>query len=255
MGLLVAYIMATLLALIWIAWDAETIYVLDVFGRNLHYVWSESGRRWRYLFTYGWRLGVACSLVLVNGVLSCQFYRDNPFQLGASMHFIALAVMLFGSFAAIPWIYIANGLRCQGRIRRTALQLSDFVERISADPGLAQTMERAEYATEPPWTAWHPTMEDWQSDEGRHLWSNVLPVVYVRTDSVRSALFPVDWEAFLAWNASADLGRINSVLPVHGPGDSSFSVRSVQQLRGCPNWSLVRVEMQSELDAAHDRGG
>ena len=255
MSLLVAYILLMLLAVLWIAWDFETFFIFDVFGKNFHYVWFDSGQRWTHLFTYGWRLAGLCTLVLLNGVLSYRFYAANPFQLGPSSHFIWFAIMLTASFAAIPWIYMAHRLRWQRQIRWTALQLSDFAKRITTDPEFIQTMQQADYATDEPWTAWHPKQQDRQSDENKQLWSGLVPVVYVRNDASRSALFPVDWEMFLAWNASVQLTRIKSDLPIRGPFDSSFRVKSVQQLRGYPNWRLISTEMDSKLDAASQHCG
>jgi hypothetical protein len=255
MSLLDVYILLTLLALLWIAYDVETIYIFDVFGKNFHYVWFDSGQRWTHLFTYGWRLAVICTFVLLNGVLSYRFYAANPFQLGPSLHVIVAAIMLVASFAAIPWIYVAHRLRWQRRIHWTASQLSEFITRITAAPDLEHTLQRADYDTDAPWTAWHPNQKDWQSDADRDLWSGLVPVVYVRNAPPRAALFPIDWEMFLAWNVPIEVSEVNKNLPIHGPCDSSFCVESVKQVRGCPNWSLITTEIQSELDAAFEHSG
>jgi hypothetical protein len=255
MSLLIAYTLLMLLALLWIAKDAETIYVFDVFGRNFHYVWFESGQRWTHVFTYGWRLVAICSLVLFNGILAYRIFATDLFAIDPTVRRIVLVAMIVASCAPIPWIYIANHLRWRRHIRSTALRLSDFAKRITADSDLAKMLDRADYNTDEPWTAWHPSQNDWKSGDSNRLWDGLIPVVYVRNDSLRSALFPIDWETFLAWNIPADCARINNDLPVHGALDSSFRVESVQLLRGCLNWCLVRTEMRSELDAMiEDRG-
>jgi hypothetical protein len=252
MSLLVAYALLLLLAILWIARDSETIYIFDVFGRNFHYVWFDSGQRWKYVFTYGWRLVALCSLVFLNGLLSYRIYTVDPLEVGPAVQFMMFAVLLAASLTPIPWIYIAHRLRWQRRIRATVPGLVRFLEGTAIDSALAQTLDRADYNTDAPWTAWHPKHDEWESNE---MWDALLPVVYLRNDPGRSALFPIDWETFLAWNIPADCVRINSDLPVHGAFDSSFRVESVQQLRGCPNWWLVRTEIRSELDAVIEGRG
>ncbi len=255
MSLLVAYVLLILLAMLWIAKDTETIYIFDLFGKNFHYVWFESGQRWTHVFTYGWRLAILCSLTVLTGILSYRIYVVNPCGITPALQVIILLGMLTASIAPIPWIYIAHRLRWQRQIRATALRLSEFAERVTAEADPAQMLDRANYDTDEPWAAWHPAQDEWKSDDCNSLWGGLVPVVYVRNDSHRSALFPIDWETFLAWNISADCARINNDLPVHGALGSSFRVEFIQRLRGCPNWCLVHTEMHSELDAMlEDRG-
>jgi len=251
MSLLIAYALLTQLAVLWIAKDTETIYVFDVFGKSFRYVWFESGQRWTHVFTYGWRLAALCSFVVLNVVLSYRMYANNPFDLGLAFQLIVFAVLLAASFTPIPWIYVAHQFRWQRQMRSTALRLSDFVESVTADSDVGRTLDRADYETEEPWTAWHPTQERLRSDR---LWDGLVPVLYLRKDS-RSALIPIDWATFLAWNIPDDCVRINSDLPVHGALDSSFRVESVQDFGGCPNWWLVRTEMRTELDGVIEGRG
>lgn len=255
MGLLVAYIVLTFLVVLWIAWDSETICIFDVFGKSFHYVWFDSGKRWTFLFAYGWRLAVVCTVVLVNTGLCYRLYAANPFQLGAPIHALAFAIMFAGSFTAIPWIYMAERIRWRRQVHRAALRLTELAKRMTTDQDYVQTLQRADYATEEPWTAWHPNDHEWQTEEGKQFWSDLLPVVYVRDDSHGAVVFPIDFESFLGWNIPGELGRVDSELPFRGPFDASFRVKSVWPLRGCSGWCLIRTEMRSELDARLDDCG
>ncbi len=252
MDLLIAYALLTLLAMLWIAKDVETIYIFDVFGKSFHYVWFESGQRWTHVFTYGWRLIALCSFLLLNALLSYRICADNAFDVRPAVQLVLFAVMLSVSILPVPWIYVAHRLRWQRMIRATAIRLAGIVERTTVDSDLSQAFDPAVYKTEEPWTAWHPKQGEWKANK---LWDGLVPVVYLHNGPDRSALFPIDWEIFLAWNIPGNCVRINSDLLVHGALESSFRVESVEELRGCPNWWLVRTEMRTELDTViEDRG-
>ncbi len=245
MSLLFTYTLLMLLAMLWIMKDAETIYIFDVFGKNFCYVWFESGQRWTHIFTYGWRMVVLCLLVLLICLLSYRIYLEDLFEIGPAARLTVFVVLLAASFAPFPWIYLAHRLRWQRQFRATAQRLDDFVNAAIDESERARSLERAEYRTDEPWTAWHPKQDEWKSNR---LWDGLVPVVYLRDAPYRSAIFPIDWETFFAWNIAADCVRVNSDLPVHGAFDSSFRVESVQAIRGIPNWWLVRTEMRSILD-------
>lgn len=245
MSELIAYALLTLLALIWIASDVHSIGIFDVFGRNIHWVWFESGQRWKFLARYGWRLAVLSSFVVLNIVLSYRIYVANPFDLGTALLLFMFATLVSASFAPIPWVYVAHELRWQHQIRSTAFRLSGFVESVTADTDLGRTWDRSNYETNEPWTAWHPTLERWRADDW---WRALVPVLYLNKDS-RSTLIPIEPETFLAWNIPTDSIGINKDLPVCGAHGSSFQVKSVRAIRGCPNWWLVRTNMHTETEA------
>jgi hypothetical protein len=108
MTLLAAYILLTLFAVVWILRDAETVFIFDVFGKSFYYVWYESGKRWTYLFTYGWRLALLCSIIVVNLFLVYRFLAADPLRLGWPFVLVLSPIMLLGSFAALPWISAAR---------------------------------------------------------------------------------------------------------------------------------------------------
>lgn len=252
MSLLIAYTLLIVVAMLWIARDAETIYIFDVFGKNFRYVWFESGQRWTHVFTYGWRLVALCLLILFNGLLSYRIYVVNPLMIGPAAQLTMFAILLVASFSPIPWIYQAQRLRWKRQICFTAQRLDDFVNAATGESELALTLDRADYRTDETWTAWHPKQDEWKSNK---LWDSLIPVVYFRNAPYRSALFPIDWEAFLVWNIPTDCVRVHRDLPVHGACDASFRVQSVQAIPGIPNWWLVRTEMRSELDAVIESSG
>ena len=237
---LVAYVLFTLLTLSWIAWDAETIYVFDVFGKNLHYVWAESGKRWTYLFSYGWRLAAICALIASNAAFSFLLFTRNATQIGRGLSFVVLGIMLAGSFVAIPWIYVAQRWRWRKRLRRTASQLLGVINRVTASQGFGQLLQPADYRTREPWTAWHPRPDEWTQP----CWSDIVPVAFFENQSIHSAVFCMDWRTFLAWRIPACWTEENRDLPFQGPDGCSFRVRAVRKLGGCPGWSVIRTELQ-----------
>ena len=251
MTLLVAYMLLTLLVLSWIVWDAETVYVFDVFGKSFYYVWVESGKRWTCLSSYGWRLLTLCTVIVSNAALSFLFFMRNAAQLGTGMCIIVLGIMLAGSFVPIPWIYLANRLRWQRSLRSTASQPLGFINRVNANRNIGQFLEPADYSTREPWTAWHPSREEWTQP----YWSDIVPVAYFQNPAIQSAVFCTDFDTFLGWKIPACLIDVNSDLPFHGPNDCSFRVRGVKPLGGYPDWSVISVDYQSEpIDVGDGRG-
>ena len=62
---LTGYCLVLAAGLLWIALDAETAYIFDVFGKNFDYMWNYSGERRKFTLMYGWRL---LTVVLVIGI-------------------------------------------------------------------------------------------------------------------------------------------------------------------------------------------
>jgi hypothetical protein len=151
--------------------------------------------------------------------------------------------MLIGSLATIPWIFLADYLRVQRRLRSKAAQLASLVALVTSGSDFAQELQPAGYDTDDSWTAWHPKQQHWQSQE---YWSGIVPVAYVRQSKVPSIVVPFDWTLFLAWKLPAGSALPGLFLPFHGPGGSSFRVRSVQRLRHCPEWTVINAELYDE---------
>jgi hypothetical protein len=59
---------------------------------------------------------------------------------------------------------------------------------------------------------------------------------------------------FLAWHIPPELTEVDRDLPFHGPFDTSFCVKSVWKLRGCPGWSVIATEMQSAFGVGNASG-
>ncbi len=239
---LVAHVSLTLLAYVWIAWDAETAYIFDAFGRSFYWIWHESGKRWRYLLTYGWRLAVLASVILVGILFAWRFFTADPLQIDRAGRILTLTLMLAASLSLMPWIHLAARNRWLLGVRSAARQLTDLVERVTADDEFLHSLNPAPYETQQPWTAWHPSQDQYSSGLFP---KEIVPVVYVCREAVRSVLLPIDWQTFLAWSIPKELRPPGSDLPFQGPFESSFRVKSIRNLRGCPGWCLVKTEMRS----------
>lgn len=95
--------------------------------------------------------------------------------------------------------------------------------------------QAAEYQTEDGWLARHPL--------GDTYWTpDAVPVAYILPER-RSVIFPIDFEYFVAWKLPSNLAQRGNQLPFEGPYSSTFKVRNAAKLRGCPNWTLLRTDM------------
>ena len=242
MNLLLVYVVLTLSAYLWIAGDAETASIFDVFGRSFYYVWFESGQRWRHLFAYGWRLLLLAALAIGGGILAWNLFTSNPFQLGPATNGLLLGIMLVLSAGLPPWIYGADRLRWQRKVRYNARQLSTYLERLKTQTKRETMLNPADYETVAPWSAWHPNQEEWRSE---HFPRDVVPVVYLRGEALDTAVFELYCQTFLAWNIPAELAAAAAELPFHGPLNTSFRVKSVRPLRGCADWHMIQAEANS----------
>lgn len=253
MSLLITHLLLTLSAVLWIARDAETAYIFEAFcGESFHYGWYESPKRWNYVFTYGWRLVLLCSFTGIIVIVSCRFFASNPLQLGRATLVGVFALLLVGAFAPIPWINLAHRLRLEQRLRTTALRLTNIIDRVAAKCDLPESLRRADYSCDESWSGWHPKTDEMQSNQW---WEGILPIVYVWNESITSAVFPVDFETWLAWNVPARLFQINSEFPFHGPHHLSFRVKSRRELRGLSHWTVIETKIESEPVAGMDDRG
>jgi hypothetical protein len=237
---LVGYFLLSVTGVLWIALDAETAYIFDVFGKNIDFMWRHSGQRWKFTFMYGWRL---LALVLLIGVC---IYLAWPLAFAVSNARGTAIIVLVGlaliPFSLLPWIYIANGIRFRRTLRNTARQLTPIVNELAAASDISTILDKADYRLDPPWSAWHPKDVD--------DWPQVVPVAYVRTEPTPTVVFPYDWETFLAWNLGDQLSNSGTNLPFNGPGETTFKLRCITPLVGVPEWSLVYAEMEIGDDSA-----
>lgn len=218
---------------LWIALDAETAYIFDVFGKSFDYMWRHSGYRWKFTLTYGSRLLVlallmgACAYLawLVGAALSDA-------RVGFTIVFVAFALI---PFCLLPWIYIANAIRFRRSLLDTAKQLTSVANQLAVAPNISAILDEAAYRVDPLWSAWHPRNAD--------DWPRVVPVVYVHAQPPTTVIFPFDWGCFLAWKLGDQLPPVGAALPFNGPGTATFVLRSVGPLHGVPDWSVFHAEL------------
>lgn len=80
----------------------------------------------------------------------------------------------------------------------------------------------------------HPRGDDW--------WPDVVPVAYLLPDTMSSIIFPIDFTSFVAWRLPSEFVRSGELLPFEGPSGSTFKLRKVTRVRGCPHWTLLRTD-------------
>ncbi len=232
--LLVSYWVLLAAGLLWIALDAETAYIFDVFGKNFDYMWWHSGHRWKITFMYGWRLLAVTLLIAVCAYMA--WLLASAASNGRAGTLLLFGTLSFIPLCLLPWINFANRKRFQLFLRNTAKQLTPVAQYIATNPNVSAMLDDADYRTDPDWSVWHPkSIDDWPA---------IVPVAYAHARPAATVLFPVDWENFLAWKLGDQLPTPGSVLPFNGPGDSTFTLLSVSPLRGVPDWSLVHADFQ-----------
>ena len=243
MALLIAYILILLFIAIWIVRDDETDEVFAVVP-NLHFIWFESGDRWRMLYLCGWRLTVLSLLIGGSIALASFFYVVNPFDFIGTTRAATLGFMILSAFAVVSLIPAKRYLRWKRQVLLAVTKLTGFMKRVTTDSDIEQSMERADYATLPPWTAWHPIKSDFKTQQAQGLWDGLVPVVYLRQAPTPLVLVPVNFETFLAWGSITDFTRVGESLPFCGPGGVAFRLISAKKLRNWENWCVVIAEMQ-----------
>lgn len=231
---LVCYLLLLAAGLLWVAIDAETAYIFDVFGKNFDYMWHGSGQRWKFSLMYGWRLLSVALLIGICAYLSWQLASAASNRRPAAiLLFVTLALV---PFCLIPWINTAHRIRFRRTLRNTARQLTPVANQLATAADISEILDDAAYRAESGWSAWHPKNVD--------DWPEVVPVVYVHAPPATTVLFTYDWETFLAWRLGAQLPHAGSPMPFNGPGETTFKLRQVSKLSGVPEWSLVQVEMR-----------
>ena len=229
---LVCYALLLAVGALWIALDAETAYIFDVFGKNFDYMWRHSGRRWKFTLMYGWRLLAVASLIGGCAYLAWPLASAVANARAAVIPiFVVLALV---PFCLLPWINIANGFRFRRTLRDTARQLTPVANQLAVATDISVILDKAAYRVEALWSAWHPKNDDWP---------NVVPVVYVHAQPKTTVIFPFDWGYFLAWRLGDQLPPVGAVLPFNGPGTTTFVLRGIGPLRGLPDWSLIHAEL------------
>ncbi|QDU90983.1 hypothetical protein Pla175_43980 [Pirellulimonas nuda] len=230
---LLGYLFLLAVGVLWISLDVETAYVIDVFTKNFEFVWSQSGRRWQWISMYGWRLLALAALIGACAYLSWRFAFAAPISRAwAGSLFAAMAIF---PLCLVPWINLCHQLRYQRSVSSAARRLTPVVQDLASASDISAVLDDAHYTTMPGWSAWHP--------KGVNDWPLVVPVAYVHAEPSFTVLFPVDCEWFLAWKLANQLPLPGSPLPFNGPGDTTFTFRSVRPLRGVPDWSLVYAEL------------
>lgn len=227
--------------LCWIALDAETAYIFDVFGKNFDYMWRHSGHRWKFTFMYGWRL-IAVALI----ISACLYFA---WLLVSSLAWSAASLALFTALAAVglfllPWIKIASRFRFKRTLRKTALALTPVARQLAETVDISSVLDDAHYKTASNWSAWHP--------KSKRDWPVVVPVAYVHAPPSVAVLFPVDWKCFLAWKLDNQLPPTGAMLPFNGPFESTFILRGAWPLRRVPDWSIVQADLHLDDAAPED---
>lgn len=229
---LLSYLVLLTFGALWIRFDRQTAYIFDVFGKNFHYVWFESGRRWKDIFIFGWRL--IAVVLLIGGCAYSAWLLASRFSRSPG---VALFVIMAGiALLLIPWMKFAYQLRFQQGLRRTAVRLTPVAQRLAGAD--LSDVTPAPFWTSPSCSAYYmKSLKDWRD------WPIlVVGVAYVGTCS-SVVLFPVHLDILLAWKVTDELPDLGSLPPFHGALESGYVLRKVVPLRGVSGWSLVYTDL------------
>lgn len=187
------------------------------------------------------RLIALLTFVVISGLFAFWFLLVNPLGLEALSLRTFFAVMLAGAIGLLSLPHLTARFRFQEFLRRKAAELSNLSPLLSSEEQFARNFEPAKYHTNHGWTAWHPTNSQWEHDP---VWTDVVPVVYMRREPELSFAVPVDWSHFLAWNLPASSLIAGQALPMLGPHTTGFKIRLAYGLRSQPNWSAIQVDLE-----------
>lgn len=228
-------------ALTWCVRDANAAGCFEVLRPQLHATARDMGayREWlRYSLP---RLIALLTFVVLSGLFASWFLLVNPLGLEALSLRAFSAVMLAGAIGLLSLPHLTAGLRFRKFLCRKAAEFSNLSALRSSDEQFALNFEPANYRTEHGWTAWHPTSSQWEHDP---IWTDVVPVVYLRRQPEFSFAIPVDWSHVLAWNLPTSSLIPGQPLPMLGSHASGFTIQSAHVLRNQPNWSAIRVDLE-----------
>lgn len=244
MLLLGSFILATLVALVWVTSDTHAASAFEIFWRNHHTTARQMDKYWEWLFYSLWRCLLLFTLIALSIMTAWRMWAQNPFELGPLVRGFCLVSMLAGSLTMIAWPYLSAHLRFRGHLYSKAAELSELIAIVTSETEVSHELEHAEYNTSDGWTAWHPREEKWHAND---YWTGVIPVVYLLKETASSVIVPVDWEHFLAWKLPTGCALPGLRLPVCGPGETAFLVNAVHELRGRPGWSVITTDMEFEV--------
>ena len=240
------YLLATLIALAWIAVDDNAVAAFEVFKRRLHSTARDMGIYREWLAPQLMRATLLTSCVSIGVVAATSMRFHNPWDLGWLGRTSLFGIMLGFSITLLAMPHLSTHLRLKQFLNCKATELSQLVPEVSTVDGIRQYLEPAELDTfdgEDGWTAWHPCRETWDKDP---FWEGLTPVVYLYQYPAASLIVPVDFEHFLAWRLPAGSVTPGECMPIW----PRFSVRTVSCLPGCEGWSIIRANMEPDDAAA-----
>jgi hypothetical protein len=233
-------------ALLWVAVDRYSTGTFEFFSKNLHECARAMGMYSKWVRHTLGRLALLSLLIAISVVTAVRVFAVNPLELSLSGQWLLLASMLVGTVILVPLPQIADRLRFLRMIYSKTAALTNQFSLGNWQPEMQDQWDNADYETSQSWTAWHPRLEDFEHD---HVWSDLVPVIYLQQGTEESIVVPSNWEYFLAWKWPGDT-RINAPLPFTGPGNTRFFMKSLRQIPGRPGWLLVRAEMEDfELES------
>lgn len=235
------YLTATGIALTWCLRDPNATGCFEVMRPHLHVTARDMGAYREWLLYSLPRLTSLLTLVLLSMLFTFWFLLVNPLDLATLPLRVFSAIMLAGSIGMFALPHLTAKLRFQQLLQSKAAELSKLSPLLSSEEQFARNFEPAKYHTNHGWTAWHPTNSQWEHDP---VWTDVVPVVYMRREPELSFAVPVDWSHFLAWNLPASSLIAGEALPMLGPHTTCFKIRSACGLRSQPNWSAIQVDLE-----------
>jgi len=201
-------------------------------------------KAWDILYSCGWRFCVVIATICAAlwFALDAIVLHGNDTTSSTKIVWSMLAALAVGMF---PWRFAVVAIQNRRETDSRVNQVTEAALRVASTRGMDTTLVPAGYENADDWTAWHPSHAEFASGDKTSIWNRVVPVFYTSPTHPGTVVIPIDWENFAVWGPIPALPKTGEHLPFHGPGNSSFRLRSVRYPKGCPACSVL---LYAEMD-------
>jgi len=227
---------------VWIVRDSWMQEAFVVYGRSFRL--AVQMKAWDILYRCGWRFFVVIVTICATLWLAYDAIVLNE-NASTSTTKIASGMLAALAVGMIPWRFAVVAYQRRLEIDSLINQITEAALRVAETRDMDTTLVPAGYENADDWTAWHPSHAEFASGDETSIWNRVVPVFYTSPTHPGTVVIPIDWENFAVWGPIPALPKVGEHLPFHGPGDSSFRLRSVRHPKACFACSAV---LSAEMD-------
>ncbi|MEM9658862.1 MAG: hypothetical protein AAF961_10920 [Planctomycetota bacterium] len=238
------YAAIMLVALLWVSVDGAASGAFEILRSNNRESARQMGVYSEFLRYSLGRLALLTTLVALSCVAACVAFVRNPLGYGTATSGTLLFAMLTGSLLLLALPRLADCVRFFRFLYASTTQLAELVAVAESESEIRRRWDAAEYETSRGWTAWRPSIEEYENNP---LWSDEMdPDIYVRRENGLSVCISFHFGSFfgyfLSWKLPNDV-EPGDYLPFSGLGGCRFLVKRIYKIVGRDGWSLVNAKL------------